>query len=108
MFEGTLLGPSQVKTKSKDSGCFSGFCNFNRFCTVFFAENSLPLPFVRIYPVKVRMQCISKDESGCCRKEVSDCTEGRKYLGRQMIGSMPRTVRALLEVNMNEMLCFID
>lgn len=41
-------------------------------------------------------------------KEGSSCLEGGKHLGKQMIGSMPGTVRALLEVNVNEMSCFID
>lgn len=61
-------------------------------------------------------------EAGCLtlgtpeRKEVN--AEGKnvmenaqrevKYLGKQMIESVTGTTRSLLEINMNEMLCFID
>lgn len=43
------------------------------------------------------------------RKNVMENAQGEvKYLGKQMIESVTGTTRSLLEINMNEMLCFID
>lgn len=42
-------------------------------------------------------------------KNVMENTQGEvKYLGKQVIESVTGTTRSLLEINMNEMLCFID
>lgn len=50
----------------------------------------------------------TKEVNAKGKNVMKDAQREVKYLGKQMIESVTGTTRSLLEINMNEMLCFID
>lgn len=50
----------------------------------------------------------TKEVNAKGKNVMKDAQREVKYLGKQMIESVTGTTRSLLEINVNEMLCFID